>query len=356
MFNGDTLLATADQQTVSGVATGTAQTRYVHPDHLGSTNIVTDENDKVVQTLDYYPYGATRISTNTGTNESRKYIGQFADQSNLDYLNARYMDPGRGQFLSEDPVFLGSPKDQDLSNPQSLNSYSYANDNPIVNKDPNGKCIEDGCIGETVAAIELVDLALEYGPGILGGIGNAVNTYVDYVHDAKSNPNTPAPGPVQYATSFGFGYATGQTAEVSLLRAGIINAAGSLAQSYQNGKPLSLANTAVSFVTPGAGKKLFGTRAGPSALEELHAIIPTASPFFGGDISTLTTRQFGYMMGQGIFATGIDTIQHSVLSNEPKQQTTAVNTGSVGGYGSPGTVYTNYVPANAHTACGTLCR
>ena len=33
-----------DQQTASGVVTGTAKTRYVHPDHLGSTNVVTDEN------------------------------------------------------------------------------------------------------------------------------------------------------------------------------------------------------------------------------------------------------------------------------------------------------------------------
>jgi hypothetical protein len=27
-----------------------------------------------------------------------------------------------------------------------------------------------------------------------------------------------------------------------------------------------------------------------------------------------------------------------------------------GGYGSAGSVYTNYVPANAHTACGKLCQ
>jgi len=33
MFNGQTLLATVDQQTASGVATGTAKTRYVHPGH-----------------------------------------------------------------------------------------------------------------------------------------------------------------------------------------------------------------------------------------------------------------------------------------------------------------------------------
>jgi hypothetical protein len=41
--------------------------------------------------------------------------------------------------LSEDPVFLGDPKSQVLTDPQSLNSYSYANDNPIVKSDPSGK-------------------------------------------------------------------------------------------------------------------------------------------------------------------------------------------------------------------------
>jgi hypothetical protein len=51
VFNGDSLVATADQQTASGNATGTAKTRYIHPDHLGSTNVVTDENDAVVQTF-----------------------------------------------------------------------------------------------------------------------------------------------------------------------------------------------------------------------------------------------------------------------------------------------------------------
>src|SRR6266851_7844509 len=55
-FNGDTLLGTIDQQFKNGVATGTAKTRYVHPDHLGSTNVVTNESGAVVQTLDYYPY------------------------------------------------------------------------------------------------------------------------------------------------------------------------------------------------------------------------------------------------------------------------------------------------------------
>jgi RHS repeat-associated protein len=48
-------------------------------------------------------------------------------------LNARYYNSAQGQFISEDPTFLGMQ--QNLNDPQSLNSYSYANDNPITGKD-----------------------------------------------------------------------------------------------------------------------------------------------------------------------------------------------------------------------------
>src|SRR5205807_1733357 len=120
VFNGDTLLATVDQAFKNGSATGTAQTRFVHPDHLGSTNVVTDQNQNLLQTLDFYPYGVTRVSVSTSTNEKRKFIGQFSDDSGLSYLNARYYDGNRGQFLSQDSAFLSDPKRQNLDNPQSL--------------------------------------------------------------------------------------------------------------------------------------------------------------------------------------------------------------------------------------------
>src|SRR5262249_30355105 len=108
---------------------------------------------------------ATRVSSGQNV-ENRKYIDQFSDDSGLSYLQARYMDPNRGQFLSEDPPFLmlGNPdqlkqasqQDQQtfLSDPQQLNSYSYAKDNPITRKDPNGNIsfrdlVEYGHLGKT---------------------------------------------------------------------------------------------------------------------------------------------------------------------------------------------------------------
>lgn len=54
------------------------------------------------------------------------------------------MDGKRGQFLSQDPVFWemgqGTPDSiAVLKNPQAQNSYSYGQNNPIVNKDPDGR-------------------------------------------------------------------------------------------------------------------------------------------------------------------------------------------------------------------------
>jgi RHS repeat-associated protein len=65
-------------------------------------------------------------------------------------MGARYYDAATGRFLSEDLAFLavGDAKnlkditkfDQStvLSDPQSLNSYSYARNNPIINRDADG--------------------------------------------------------------------------------------------------------------------------------------------------------------------------------------------------------------------------
>jgi RHS repeat-associated protein len=194
MFNGDTLVATVDQAFKNGSATGSPATLYIHPDHLGSTNVVTNASGTAVQTLDYYPYGGLRVSTSTGAIDlARKYIGQFLDPSTLSYLNARYYDSSRGQFLSEDPTFLavGNPNqlqqlsqaDQQklLSDPQQLNSYSYGRDNPITNKDAQGlwalKFGAAGTIpgwglsGQMGIQMDLQGVEYYYGAGLAGGGG-----------------------------------------------------------------------------------------------------------------------------------------------------------------------------------------
>jgi RHS repeat-associated protein len=120
---------------------------YVHPDNLGSTNVVTDSGGLIAENLQYYPYGALRTDTDESgfSGVPKKYIGGMLDSNDsMNYLGARYENSSRGQFTSEDPVFLSNPADQSIANPQSLNSYSYSLNNPIAYKDPTGRDADEG--------------------------------------------------------------------------------------------------------------------------------------------------------------------------------------------------------------------
>jgi RHS repeat-associated protein len=115
----------------------------IHNDHLGGTNVVSNASGTLTQLLSYYPFGAQRINEQeTSFAESNTYIGQeFDDSTGLYYLNARYYEGSRGQFLSQDPVFWQLSSDL-LSDPQQMNSYSYARNNPVTLKDPTGLKVE----------------------------------------------------------------------------------------------------------------------------------------------------------------------------------------------------------------------
>jgi RHS repeat-associated protein len=141
---------------------------------MGATNAVTYESESVVESLDYLPYGGVRIDTKTNYGGVRnKYAGTVYDPlSGLNYAQARYQSPGRGQFISEDPVFLSAQ--QNLSDPQSLNSYSYANDNPITKSDPSGNFAAAAALAPAGAAMAGITLPAwvvpaTIGAGIVGG-------------------------------------------------------------------------------------------------------------------------------------------------------------------------------------------
>ena len=77
--------------------------------YLGGTNVSTDEDGEVTQTLDYYPYGSQRIATGSFS-EQRRFIGEeFDGDIEFSYLNARYYQGSRGQFMSQDPASRDDP-------------------------------------------------------------------------------------------------------------------------------------------------------------------------------------------------------------------------------------------------------
>ena len=183
IYAGNELVATLET-----VGTSTPTVRYIHTDHLGGTHVVTNASSTVVQVLDYYPFGSERTSTGSNTTD-RHFIGErFDEETSLNYLNARYYESARGQFLSQDPTFLavGGPDLADkmeipkivdeekrqegalrafLSDPQLGNSYSYARNNPVTLKDPNGNCGVPCLIAAIFAGIFL-DVGTAHAPSV----------------------------------------------------------------------------------------------------------------------------------------------------------------------------------------------
>src|SRR3989344_4202165 len=105
IYAGDQLVATVE------IVGSTVTPYYVHTDHLNSTNVVSDASGAQVELLDYFPYGSTRISSGPFTNQ-KQYIGQyFDDETDLNYLNARYYKSSVGQFISQDSMFWALPQD-----------------------------------------------------------------------------------------------------------------------------------------------------------------------------------------------------------------------------------------------------
>jgi RHS repeat-associated protein len=117
-------------------------------DQLQSTSVVTDSSTGIKEQVEYYAFGEQK--TDTGTRkEQRKFTGHEYDASDYTYAGARYLYTRGGKFISQDPVFLaiGSQRNQEdqraleelLKNPQALNSYSYALNNPLAYVDREGK-------------------------------------------------------------------------------------------------------------------------------------------------------------------------------------------------------------------------
>jgi len=109
---------------------------YYHADHLGSINVVTDTDGRVVSRRQFKPYGETHdwSTENSGPSELAEGFGGHLHDSatGLIYYGARHYDPQLGRFLSADTI---QPKPLEL---RSFHRYAYANGNPVRFVDPDG--------------------------------------------------------------------------------------------------------------------------------------------------------------------------------------------------------------------------
>ena len=115
-----------DGQPVSIVTSGTLN--FIHTDHLGTPQQMTDATQAIVWKADYSPFGEAAMTTELITNNLR-FPGQYYDEeTGLHYNYFRYYDPTLGRYITSDPIgLLGG-----------FNTYGYALQTPLVNIDPKG--------------------------------------------------------------------------------------------------------------------------------------------------------------------------------------------------------------------------
>jgi len=196
-------------------------TSYLTTDHLGSTRVVTKANQSVQARYDYLPFGeelGSGISSRTiamgysaADSTKQKFTGKERDtESGLDYFLARYYSSAQGRFTSPDE-FTGGPHDlfafsdqasanptfyADSSNPQSLNKYQYAYNNPLRYADRDGHDPGDekekgggflsGWISyEKGQVMGVVDTVVGTATGAVGLVTHPVDTIKETVKDIK---------------------------------------------------------------------------------------------------------------------------------------------------------------------------
>jgi RHS repeat-associated protein len=193
---------------------------YLLGDHLGSTSLTANSSGGKVAELRYHPWGGKRFASGT-TPTARRYTGQIEDAAiGLYFYNARYYDGALGRFIQADSIVPGAASGSGGSaatlgydsstrltpltvnlgefaaqvnaenrevlqfgaffqwdsktrqehnvpmgpaNPQALNRYSYALNNPLRYVDPTG---------------HFVALSVILVSGAIGGICSAGGTLI----------------------------------------------------------------------------------------------------------------------------------------------------------------------------------
>ena len=123
----------------------TAYRYYIH-DHLGTTRVMTTSTGSVCYDADFFPWGGEQhLFTNT-CSQNYKFTGKERDPdtNSTDYFGARWYQGAMARFYSpdwsDDPEPVPYAR---LDNPQSLNLYTYAQDNPTTLRDEDGHDLGD---------------------------------------------------------------------------------------------------------------------------------------------------------------------------------------------------------------------
>ena len=127
-----------------------AATYWYHPDHLGSSSVVTDPDGEAYERIEYTPFGEMWLEHQHDANtRGEGYIPfrftskEWDEETGLYYYGARYLEPKLSRWMSADPAGFGlvNPNRKGFSVVEALNWYSYVSNNPVKYVDPTGLVI-----------------------------------------------------------------------------------------------------------------------------------------------------------------------------------------------------------------------
>jgi RHS repeat-associated protein len=109
---------------------------YIHADHLNTPRKISRPSDNaIVWRWNSDPFGTTAVSEDPDGDSvsfaySLRFPGQYYDsETGLHYNYKRDYDPAIGRYIQSDPIGLDG----------GLNTYLYADADPILNIDPTGE-------------------------------------------------------------------------------------------------------------------------------------------------------------------------------------------------------------------------
>ena len=140
IYAGARHLATYDAATNS--------TYFIHADILGTERLRANVTGSIYETCTNLPFGDDQVCAGGADINPMHFTGKERDsESGNDYFGARYYASSMGRFLSPDWSAKEEPVPYAvLTDPQSLNLYSYVRNNPLGRRDGNGHCCDD-CAG-----------------------------------------------------------------------------------------------------------------------------------------------------------------------------------------------------------------
>jgi RHS repeat-associated protein len=137
------------ERTIAIVTRGGAEpgTKYLHVDHIGSTETITNESGVQVEKRSFDAFGARRNSSwgASGAVVPSKTKQGFTghdeeDEFGLLNMKGRLYDPRIARFTTTDPIIAN------VYNGQSFAAYSYVLNNPLTLIDPSGFMPADGVV------------------------------------------------------------------------------------------------------------------------------------------------------------------------------------------------------------------